>query len=85
MDSEIDQLATVLGLPRDDAARLVEEVRAVFNQTLPDFVRRRHAEYRQQMGLRNAEIYRRIQDDIRRWRFRAPDVSERQIRRMIHG
>jgi hypothetical protein len=85
METRLDQLATALGLPRDQAARLLEEVRTVFHQTLPDFVRSRHGEYKSRMGLRNDEIYRRIQDDIRDWRFRASDVSIRQIRRMIHG
>jgi hypothetical protein len=85
MEAEVDHLARALGVPRDQAERLLEEARTAFHQTLPDFVRSRHAEYRQRQGLRNQEIYRRIQEDIRNWRFRAPEVSERQIRRMIHG
>jgi hypothetical protein len=85
MDAEIDHLATALGLPRDRAVRLLEEARTVFHETLPAFVRGRHQEYKGRMRLRNDEIYRRIQEDVRLWRFRAPDLSLRQIRRMIHG
>jgi hypothetical protein len=85
VDVELEQLATALGLPREETERLVEEVRAVFDQTLPDFVKRRHAEYKRRMGLRNDEIYRRIREDVRSWRFRAPEITERQVRRMIYG
>jgi hypothetical protein len=85
MDRELDRLSTALGLPVDQVARLLEELRALYSQTLPDFVRSRHTEYKQQAGLRNEEAYRRIQEDIQQWRFRAPEISIRQIRRMIHG
>lgn len=85
MEEQLDHLAVTLGLPQDRLARLLEEVRTLYGMTLPDFVKSRHAEYRQRMGLRNEDIYRRILEDIREWRFKAPEVSIRQIRRMIHG
>lgn len=85
MEKLLDHLAVTLGLAPEQVSRLLEEVRSLYHETLPDFVRSRHEEYKQRMGLRNEEIYRRIQDDIRRWRFKAPEVTVRQIRRMIHG
>ncbi|MBU1699329.1 MAG: hypothetical protein KJ970_05690 [Candidatus Eisenbacteria bacterium] len=85
MEEDLDHLASALGWPREKIPRLLDEVRALYNQTLEEFIRSRHLKYRRTMGLHNEEIFSRIQKDLENWRFRAPDVSIRKIRRMIYG
>jgi hypothetical protein len=66
------------------ATRVVEEVVAYFRETTEDFVRRRHREL-QVAGLANAEIFRRIDAELSARPVAAPDLSERQIRRLVYG
>ena len=71
-----------LGHP--EAARLVDEVLSFLNERADEFVCRRHR-ILQAEGLSNDEIFSRLADELKRWRFRAPEYSERQIRRIIYG
>jgi hypothetical protein len=47
-------------------------------------VRRRHLAM-QGEGLSNPEIFARLQAELAQWRFRTPELTERQIRRIIYG
>jgi hypothetical protein len=49
-----------------------------------EFIARRHAELQAQ-GESNAEIFERIAAELRGLRFKAPELSARQIRRRIYG
>jgi hypothetical protein len=80
----IDYLVRTSRLARSDAIRLVDEVLAFLSEQPEQFVCRRHREL-QAEGLANREIYTRLQSELQRWRFRAPEYTERQIRRMIYG
>jgi hypothetical protein len=80
----VDYLVRTSRLAHSDAARLVDEVFAFLSEQPEEFVCRRHREL-QAEGLSNSEIYTRLQSELRRWRFRAPEYSERQIRRVIYG
>jgi hypothetical protein len=71
-------------LSRPEATRLVDEVLSFLNERPEEFVCRRHR-ILQSEGLPNGEIFLRLAAELRRWRFRAPTYSERQIRRMIYG
>jgi hypothetical protein len=71
-------------LTRSDAVRLVDEVLSFLDEQPEEFVCRRHRALKAE-GLSNSEIYRRLQCELSRWRFRAPQYSERQIRRLIYG
>jgi thioesterase domain-containing protein len=71
-------------LDRAQAARLVDEVLAVLDETPEDFIRRRHRAL-QAEGLSNEAIFARISAELPRRRFRAPDYTPRQIRRIIYG
>ena len=71
-------------LSRSEAARLVEEVLAFLDERPEEFVSRRHRAL-QGEGLSNSEIFCRLAAELQRWRFRAPQYSERQLRRMIYG
>jgi hypothetical protein len=72
------------GLSRVDAERTVAEVLAYFSETTEAFVRRRHREL-QRRGLVNAESLSRIAAELPHRRVAPPQLSERQIRRVIYG
>ena len=80
----LDHLVRTRGLPRPEARRIVEEVVSFYGETIEAFVTRRHREL-QAEGLRNHMIYTRIAEELEGWRFQAPQLSERQIRRIVYG
>jgi hypothetical protein len=67
-----------------EAKRVVAEVLGFLRETPEDFVRRRHRAL-QAEGLSNASIYLHLAAELSAWRFRAPECTARQIRRMIYG
>lgn len=80
----VEHLCRHSNLTSFDAARLVEEVLAYYNETTASFIQRRHHEL-QKSGLANATIYRLIGEELEQHRFKAEKLSERQIRRTIYG
>jgi hypothetical protein len=83
--SEVQQrLQSVLGLSRSQATRAVAEVLDSFGLEVDEYVARRHAELQAQ-GESNHEIFERIAEELRALRFKAPELSARQIRRRIYG
>ncbi len=73
------------GLDERRANRIITEVLAFYTETVNDFVRRRHAELKNETDMRNADIFRVIAKEIETRPFRAEPVSERQVRRIIYG
>ena len=86
--AEFDELIAYLvrtsRLGRSEAVRLVDEVLSFLNERPEEFVCRRHR-ILQTEGRSNDEIFSRLPAELKRWRFRAPEYSERQIRRIIYG
>lgn len=82
--SLLDHLVHASGLRRAEARRIVEEVVSFYDETPHAFVVRRHREL-QAEGMRNCAIYPRVAAEMEGWRFRAPRLSERQIRRIVYG
>jgi len=80
----LDHLVRTGGLGRSEARRMVEEVLSFYGETPEAFVIRRHREL-QAEGVRNRAIYERLATEVDGWRFRAPPLSERQIRRIVYG
>jgi len=72
------------GLPLPTAARVIADVATYFNETIEEFVRRRHAELRQRQH-KNDDIWPLITAELGQRRFAAPGLSERQLRRMVYG
>jgi hypothetical protein len=72
------------GLAPDTAARLVADVIAYFGETAEQFVRRRHAELRRRHHG-NASIWPVIAAELAERRVVAPELSERQLRRIVYG
>lgn len=67
-----------------EARHVIDEVLAFLDDRPEEFVCRRHRVL-QAEGVPNNEIYARLRDELAGWRFRAPDYTERQIRRLIYG
>jgi len=87
LQSEQDFQHYILSMYRisqDEFSRLLEDIMEFFNLTLEDYVRLRHLQLQNQ-GVKNQEIYSRICQEVSQRRFKAPELSERQIRRMVYG
>ncbi|MCX4749916.1 hypothetical protein OG455_31115 [Kitasatospora sp. NBC_01287] len=67
-----------------EAARMVAEVLAYFSETAPEFVQRRHGEL-QTRGLTNEQIFTRVAEELPARRVVAPELSVRQLRRIVYG
>jgi hypothetical protein len=80
----LEHLERTTRLTRAEAERVVAEVLAYFSEPLERFVARRHVEL-QGEEIRNAEIFARIASELGERRFAAPELSTRQIRRMVYG
>ena len=83
-DELVDHLTRSTPLSRGEALRVVQDVLAYFDETTADFVRRRHREL-QAEGLVNAEIFDRIAADLKYRAVAPPELTLRQLRRMVYG
>jgi hypothetical protein len=77
-------LAASTGLPQPTVVRVIADVATYFDETVEEFVRRRHAELRHRQH-KNEEIWPLIEAELRQRRFAAPGLSERQLRRIVYG
>lgn len=80
----VAHLTTTTGLRPAECARLIADVLAYFDETVEEFVRRRHAELRAHGGT-NAGIFERIRTEVPMRRVAAPELSLRQLRRIVYG
>lgn len=72
------------GLDVAEATRLIQDVLAFHDETVEEWVRRRHAELRAH-GSRNEAIFARLREELPTTVVAAPELSERQLRRIIYG
>ncbi|HWK75410.1 MAG TPA: hypothetical protein VNQ81_14120 [Povalibacter sp.] len=84
LDELIAYLVRTTRLTPAEATRVVHEVLSFMDDTPEDFIRRRHRTL-QAAGCSNSEIFSRIATELTQRRFRASELSERQIRRIIYG
>ena len=84
LDDLLDQLTRTTTLSRAEAQRVVEEVLVFFSEPIERFVKRRHTEL-QKAGYANPVIFERIQRELSFRRVAAPELTVRQIRRIIYG
>ena len=80
----VDHVVTTTGLTPSEAARVIDDVLAFHGESVEEFVRRRHAQLRT-YGARNDEIFARIAEELAGRVVAAPQLSERQLRRMVYG
>ena len=71
-------------LSEGEADRVVAEVLAWFAEPVPDFVRRRHRELAAR-GLTNDRIFPAVSAELAGRLFPAPELSLRQLRRLVYG
>ncbi|MFG2355983.1 hypothetical protein [Streptomyces sp. NPDC048521] len=83
-DELVDHLMRSTPLSRGEALRVVQDVLAYFDETTQEFVRRRHRELQAQ-GLVNTEIFGRIEADLKYRAVAPPELTLRQLRRMVYG
>ena len=81
----IDHLCHSSDLTPLQAQKVIAEVIAYFAESTEDFVCRRHRELKQETGLANPLIFRRIESELQQLVFAAPKLTQRQIRRIIYG
>jgi hypothetical protein len=78
------RLQSLLGLSLEQAARAIVETLDAFPLGVDEYIEARHAELQRQ-GVANPEIFERIAGELPNLRFKAPELSARQIRRRIYG
>lgn len=80
----VERVAESTGLNPAEAARVVDDVVAWHAESVTDYVRRRHAELHLH-GVRNTEAFATIARELRARVFAAPELTERQLRRLVYG
>ncbi|MCM2419493.1 MULTISPECIES: hypothetical protein [Streptomyces] len=80
----VDHLVRTTPLHRGEAVRVIQDVLAYFDETTELFVRRRHREL-QARGLVNAVIFERITEELPYRAVTPPELSLRQLRRIVYG
>ncbi|WP_283133283.1 hypothetical protein [Rhizohabitans arisaemae] len=80
----IAHLTRTTPLGEGEAARVVADVLSYFGESAEDFVRRRHTEL-QARGLTNDQIFQVVAAELPLRRVSAPDLSLRQLRRIVYG
>ncbi|MFD1246211.1 hypothetical protein ACFQ3F_00280 [Nocardioides ginsengisoli] len=72
------------GLDAAQAQRLVQDVLAFHEESVEEWVRRRHAELKT-YGAKNEAIFARLREELRQTVVAPPELSERQLRRIVYG
>jgi hypothetical protein len=81
----IRNVAESTGLPEATASRVIADVAAYFSETVEAFVTRRHAELQGKGNKRNDDIWPQLAAELKARRFKAGDLTERQLRRIVYG
>lgn len=81
----VRHVARSTGLDDATATRVVADVVTYFGQTVEEFVRHRHQELQDKTGKRNDEIWPQLAAELAVRRFKAPGLTERQLRRIVYG
>ena len=63
---------------------LLEDLGDYFSRDIKEYISCRHQQLHSE-GKRNNEIYIQIQNELKERRFAAPEMTLRQIRRVIYG
>ena len=79
----VRHVATSTGLDEATASRVVADVMAYFGQTVEEYVLQRHENLKSR-NRRNDDIWPQIMDELKARRFKAKELSERQLRRMVY-
>jgi hypothetical protein len=83
-DDLVDYLIRTCPLSPAEAARVVADVLGYFSEPADDYVRRRHQELKAR-GLTNDVAFEQIAAEVPQRRYAPPELSLRQLRRMVYG
>jgi hypothetical protein len=84
LDDLLDQLERTTQLPRNVLGRVVAEVVEHHREPVEHLVRRRHREL-QAAGLSNSLIWTTLTNELSTRVVASPQLSERQLRRIVYG
>ena len=85
IDPELtERVVASTGLTSGEASRVIEDVLAFHAEPVEHFVRRRHGELKT-YGAKNDEIFARIAAELADRVVAAPELTERQLRRLVYG
>ena len=80
----VRHVAISTGLDEATAARVVADVLAYFGETADEYVARRHQELKDR-NRKNDAIWPQLAEEPKTRRFKAEELSERQLRRIVYG
>ena len=80
----VSHVVATTSLTPGEAARVIDDVIAFHAQPVEDYVRMRHARLKT-YGARNPEIFAVIAEELRARVVAPPELSERQLRRIVYG
>ncbi len=80
----VRHVVATTGLASTEATRVIEDVLAFHHEPVEAYVRRRHGELKLR-GAKNADIFSVLRDELAERVVAAPELSERQLRRIIYG
>ena len=80
----VSHLVATTGLTEAEASRVVEDVVAYLAEPVEDYVRRRHTEMKT-FGTKNPQIFEQIAGELAERVVAAPELTERQLRRIVYG
>ena len=80
----VERVAASTGLTIGEAERVIDDVLAWYREPVEDFVRRRHADLHLH-GVRNDLAFRTIRNELAQRLVAPPELTERQVRRIIYG
>ncbi len=80
----VAHLVATTGLAEAEAVRVVEDVVSFHAEPVEAYVRRRHAELKT-YGAKNPEIFARITEELAARVVAPPELTERQLRRLVYG
>lgn len=80
----VRHVAATTGLTTGESQRLIDDVLAWHHEPVEDYIRRRHRELTLH-GTRNTQAFEQIAGELRERVVAPPELSVRQIRRIIYG
>jgi hypothetical protein len=80
----VRHVARSTGLDEATATRVVADVMTYFGQTVEEYVTTRHQNLKSR-NRKNDDIWPLISGELQARRFKAGELSERQLRRIVYG
>lgn len=80
----VDRLELTTSLSRAEVTRVIGDVLDYFGESATELVKRRHRELRAR-HLTNPAVFASLHEELPMHRVRAPDLSLRQLRRIVYG